>query len=344
MSLLLATEAASSGGPQDIGLAVPLWGWVAFVALIVGLLLVDLLVMNREAHVVGAGEAAVWSAIWISLGLAFSGVVYVLADNGATAVGQYLSGYLIEKSLSVDNLFVFVLIFGYFSVPDEYQHRVLFWGIFGALVFRGIFIAVGAVLLSQFSWVAYVFGGFLLLTGYKLATQEAIEVHPGDNPILKWFNRIAPVTDRFEGQRLTVTHEGRRMFTPLMAVLIVIETTDIVFAVDSIPAIFGVTDNAFLVFSSNAFALLGLRALYFLLADAVRRFRHLDTGVAVILGLVGVKLIVEEALAIHIATWIPLSVIAGVLGVAVYWSYRDPADPEVAVVSEGDDADASLHP
>ncbi len=337
MSPLLASEAASSSS-GSAGFQMPFWGWVAFVGLIVGLLLVDLLLVHRDAHVVGAKEAATWSAIWITLGVSFAGVIALVYDSGVTAAGQYLSGYLIEKSLSVDNLFVFVLIFSYFKVPDEYQHRVLFWGILGALVFRGIFIGLGAVLLSTFSWVAYLFGAFLLYTGYRLARQDTIEVHPDDNPLLNLFRRFGRTTDEYDGPHLITTRDGVRYLTPLFMVLLVVESTDVVFAVDSIPAIFGVTKDAFLVFSSNAFALLGLRALYFLLADAVRRFEHLDTGVAIILSLVGVKMIVEEAFGLHTPTWVPLIVIATVLGGAIWWSFRDEDEDGDGEDTGGSDA------
>ena len=318
--LVLATEA--SGQASAYSFHMPLWGWVAFIGVLVALLIADLKLIHSDAHVVGAREAAFWSAVWISLGLAFTGVVYVLyGDGGGTAAIDYLSGFLIEKSLSVDNLFVFVLIFQFFSVPAKYQHRVLFWGIFGAFVFRGIFIALGAVLLSRFSWIAYIFGAFLVFTAYRLATHE-MEVHPENNPVLKALRRFGRVTDEFHGQQLFTRKNGQLWATPLFAVLVVVETTDIIFAVDSIPAIFGVTKDPFLVFSSNAFALLGLRALYFLLADAVRRFEYLDAGVALILGLVGVKLIVEEAGLVHLPAWVNLAVILGILGGAVWLSIR----------------------
>ncbi|MBW3662976.1 MAG: TerC family protein [Actinobacteria bacterium] len=301
---------------------IPLWGWVLFVAVVVGLLLVDLLVLHRDAHVVRTREAALWSVIWIGLGLAFSGIVALIYTDAGRAVGEYLSGYLIEKSLSVDNLFVFVLIFAYFSVPDAYQHRVLFWGILGALVFRGVFIAVGAVLLARFSWVAYLFGAFLVFTGVRLATHDEVEVHPERNPVLKLLRHLFRITPDYEGQAMFVRREGALWATPLFAVLVVVESTDVVFAVDSIPAIFGVTRDPFLVFSSNAFALLGLRALYFLLASAVRRFRYLGPGVASVLVLVGIKLILEEATDVHFPAWQPLTIIALILGTSVWLSLR----------------------
>ena len=315
-SAILAASRTAGGGST---VSVP-W-WIGFVGLIVGLLVVDLVVVDREAHVVSSREAARWSAIWISLGVAFAAVFWFLYPNQPhVAAQQYLSGYLIEKSLSVDNLFVFILIFSYFKVPDEYQHRVLFWGIFGALMFRGGFIAVGSVLLSRFSWVAYVFGAFLVITGARMATQGEIEVHPEHNPVLNLLRRLFRITDDFAGPHLFTRRNGVLWATPLLAVLVVIETTDVVFAVDSIPAIFGVTRDPFIVFTSNAFALLGLRALYFLLASAVRRFRYLDAGVATVLVLVGAKMIVEEAFGLHLPEWVPLAGIFVVLGSAIVGS------------------------
>ncbi len=318
--MLLATEATSGA----ISSPVSFWAWVGFVALIFALLLFDLFVVHKDAHVVSAREAGIWSAIWIALGLAFSLVILFMYPDAIAGerTQEYLSGYLIEKSLSVDNLFVFVLIFGFFGVPSEYQHRVLFWGILGALVFRGIFIAIGAVLLAQFSWVAYVFGAFLVYTGVKIARHDEVEVHPERNPVLRLMRRIIRVTNDYDGQKLVTRREGALWATPLLAVLVVVETTDVIFAVDSIPAIFGITSDPFIVFTSNAFALLGLRALYFLLENAVRKFHYLGKGVAIILVLVGMKLIVEEATDIHLAAWIPLSLIGLVLGGAVWLSYR----------------------
>ncbi len=317
------------------------WVWVLFVAVLVVLLLLDLLVFHQEAHRVSTKEAAIASAAWIGLGLAFAVVMFFWF--GLDETQAYLTGYLIEKSLSVDNLFVFVLIFSYFKVPNKYQHRVLFWGILGAFVFRGLFIAAGAALLNRFSWIAFIFGAFLVFTAYKLATQEQIEVHPEDNPVLNFVRRFVPLTKDLRGQKMFVRDDGQVRATPLFAVLVVIETTDIIFAVDSIPAIFGVTRNAFTVFSSNAFALLGLRALYFLLADLVARFRYLDKGLALILGIIGVKLIYEELVhlhaegslpllpewaIIHIPAWAPLVLVAVVITVAVVASLRHPRTPE----------------
>lgn len=327
--------------------------WVAFVAALVGLLLVDLLVFHRDPHRVRTREAAIWSAIWIGLGLAFTAVI--AAVFGGAEAQNYVTGFLIEKSLSVDNLFVFVLIFGYFGVDAKYQHRVLFFGILGAFVFRGLFIAAGAALLNRFSWIAFVFGGFLVYTAWRLFHHEGVEVHPEANPVLNFLRRYVPITSDFHGQRFFVRPEevgagevsatertAAFMATPMLAVLVVIETTDIVFAVDSIPAIFAVTREPFIVFSSNAFALLGLRALYFLLADLVARFRYLDTGLAAILGIVGVKFIYEELVhqheqgtvplpewaITHIPPWAPLVLVAVILTIAVVASILRPVEDE----------------
>jgi tellurite resistance protein TerC len=313
------------------------YGWAAFLAGFVALLLVDLLVIQREPHKVETREAAVWSAIWIGLGLAFALVVW--ATLGQPAAQNYVAGYLIEKSLSVDNLFVFVIIFGYFRVPAAYQHRVLFWGILGALVFRGLFIALGVTLLNRFSWIAFLFGFFLVYTAYRLATRGGVEVDPRHNPVLKLLRRYLRVTKRFYGHRLLVRLRGRWTLTPLFAVLVVVETTDVVFAVDSIPAIFGVTRDPFVVFSSNAFALLGLRALYFVLADVMGRFHYLDDGLALILGIIGVKMIYEEivhlqeigaiellpqAWVVEIPSWAPLLLVVLCLGAAIALSLAYP--------------------
>src|SRR4029077_4549280 len=237
-----------------------------------------------------------------------------------------LAGYLIEKSLSVDNIFVFALIFGYFAVPARHQHRVLFWGVLGALVFRAIFISAGATLLEQFHWMIYVFGAFLVFTAVRMSLARTQHSDPGKNPVLRLMRRTVPMTETYAGPRFTVREAGRRLATPLLAVLVVVETTDIVFAVDSIPAIFAVTDDTFLVFTSNAFAILGLRALYFLLAGLIGRFRYLKMGLAVVLGFVGAKMLLTDV--VHIPIWISLVAIGCILGVAVVASLRATAEPE----------------
>jgi len=297
---------------------VPLWAWAAVSALIVGVLLADLLVFHRNAHEVSMREAAWSSAMWVALGVSFGGVIWATA--GGDRAGEYFAGYLIEKSLSVDNIFVFALLFSYFGVPAAYRHRLLFWGVLGALVFRGIFIAGGAALLDSFSWVIYLFGAFLIFTGVKMARHGDQEVHPERNPVLKLLRRVMPVTDEYEGTRFLVRRAGRIMATPMLAVLVAIETTDILFAVDSIPAIFAVTDEPFLVFTSNAFAILGLRALYFLLAGMIDRFVYLKYGLAAILVFVGVKMVIVDVW--HIPIVLSLAVIAFVLSLSVVLSLR----------------------
>ena len=290
-----------------------MWVWAAFVAFIVAMLLVDLFVLHRDAHEVSLREAAIWSVVWIAMGLAFGAVIW--AWKGSDAGGEYLAGYLIERALSIDNIFVFALIFTYFGVPAAYQHRVLFWGIFGALVFRAVFIGAGAALLDNFHWMIYVFGGFLVLTGVKMLRQKHADVDPAKNPVLRLLRRVMPITDGYRGQKLMVREAGRRFATPLLAVLVVIETSDILFAVDSIPAIFAVTTDSFLVFSSNAFAILGLRAMYFLLAGMMDRFVHLNAGLAAVLVFVGVKMLLTDVY--HLPIWLSLGVIALLIGGSV---------------------------
>jgi len=302
---------------------VPLYVWAATVGAIGAMLALDLLVLHRDAHEVSMREAALTSAMWVALGVLFGVGVWLVA--GGEHAGEYFAGYLIEKSLSVDNIFVFALIFGYFAVPAKYQHRVLFWGVVGALVMRAGFIAAGATLLDRFSWTVYVFGAFLVVTGVRMARQRDEDVDPSRNPILRLLRRRVPMTDGYEGQRFLVRRPGRSLATPLLAVLVVVETTDVVFAVDSIPAIFAVTDEPFLIFTSNAFAILGLRALYFLLAGMITRFAYLKLGLAAVLAFVGVKLLLTHV--VHVPIWLSLGVIAAVLGIALVASLvRPPKD------------------
>ena len=299
---------------------VPLFVWAATLGAIGAVLALDLLVLHRDAHEVSMREAALTSAMWVTLGVLFGVGVWAVA--GGDRAGEYFAGYLIEKSLSVDNIFVFALIFGYFAVPARYQHRVLFWGVVGALVMRAGFIAAGATLLDRFSWTVYVFGAFLLVTGVRMARQRDQHVDPGRNPLLRLLRRRVPMTDGYEGQRFLVRRAGRLLATPMLAVLLVVETTDVVFAVDSIPAIFAVTDEPFLVFTSNAFAILGLRALYFLLAGMITRFAYLKLGLAAVLAFVGVKLVLTHV--VHLPIWLSLGVIAGILGTALVASLVRP--------------------
>ena len=308
---LLASEASSSENFASFD--VPIGIWIGFVAVISALLIVDLLLVHRTAHVITTKEAAIESAIWIALGISFTLVMWWW--HGGDAAGEYISGYLIEKSLSVDNVFVWALIMSYFAVPREYQFRVLFWGVFGALVLRFVFIFAGVELLNRFEWMLYVFGGFLIVTAIRLLRQNDEEVHPDNNPVLKLVRKVVPSTTRYDGQNLFTRIDGKKLATPLLAVLVVIETSDVVFAVDSIPAILAVSREQFIVFSSNAFAILGLRSLYFLLADLRDRFTYLQQGLAVILAFVGIKMILANQF--HIDTVYSLGFIAVVLAGAI---------------------------
>jgi len=294
------------------------WAWVGLFALIGGLLLVDLLVFHRRAHAVGTKEAAIESSIWIAIGLAFG--LVVLGLYGAQASGEYYAGYLIEKSLSIDNVFVWALIFSYFAVPRKFQHRVLFWGIFGALLMRLVFIFAGVALLDRFDWLLFVFGAFLIFTGVRLVRKQDEAVHPENNPVLKLVRKVVPSTTEYDGQKLFTKRNAKRLATPLFAVLVLIETTDVVFAVDSVPAVLAVSREQYIVFASNAFAILGLRALYFLLADWHDRFEYLQQGLAVILVYVGIKMIVSHWY--HVNTVISLAFIGFILVMSILLSLR----------------------
>ena len=298
--------------------------WVGFTVLVLVLLFLDLGVFHREARAVSRKEAGIWSIVWIGLSLIFNAGIYY--TSGAEPALEFLAGYLIEKSLSVDNIFVFLLIFSYFSVPLVYQHRILFWGILGALVMRGIFIAVGATLLHHFHWVMYLFGIFLIFTGIKMAISEDTESDPEDNPAIKLLRRFIPVTDKYEGQRFFVRHKEKILATPLFVVLISVESTDLIFAVDSIPAIFAVTNDPFIVYTSNIFAILGLRALYFLIAGVLDLFVYLRYGLGIVLSFVGVKMVLFEVYKIPIG--LSLGVITLVLTVTIVVSLLFPPKQE----------------
>ncbi|SEF20098.1 tellurite resistance protein TerC [Amycolatopsis pretoriensis] len=293
-------------------MTVPFWAWAAVLGVILLMLAVDLFA-HRKAHVVGVREALVWSGVWVTLGVAFGVVIWQVW--GAEFAGQYFAGYVIEKSLAVDNVFVFAIIFGYFAVPREHQHRILFYGVLGALVFRAVFIAAGSALLASFAWILYVFGAFLVLTGVRMALHRAGPADYSQNVVLRAFRRLVPSTDVPHGGKFLVREAGRWVATPLLAVLVLIEVTDVVFAVDSIPAIFAVTQEPFLVFTSNAFAILGLRALYFLLADLMHRFVYLKLGLALVLVWVGVKMLLLEIW--KIPTGLSLGVVGAILATAV---------------------------
>lgn len=319
LATTLATAAATAGDAKArfADLDIHLWAWGALIGAIVVMLVVDLLLVHRTAHVISIKEAAIESAVWISIGLIFG--LILIAWQGGQAGGEYYAGFLIEKSLSIDNVFVWAVIFSFFAVPQEYQFRVLFWGIFGALVLRAIFIFAGVSLIERFDWVLYVFGAFLLYTAFKIARHDENEqVDYNNNIAMRAVRRIVPTTDRYDGQKLFTRQDAKRMATPLFAVLVLIEFTDVVFAVDSVPAILAVSREPFIVFASNAFAILGLRSLYFLLGGMQGKFRYLNVGLGVILAFVGVKmLLVGEPFEVHMPTWLSLSVIFGVLAVTV---------------------------
>jgi tellurite resistance protein TerC len=310
-----------------------MWGWIGFNAVVLTLIAVDLLVFHRRPRHVSLKEAAAWSGLWIGLSLTFS--LFVFRFMGKTSGLEFLTGYLIEYALSVDNIFVFVLIFGYFRIPMEYQHRVLLWGIMGALILRGAMIGAGAVLVSRFEWILYVFGAFLVFTGVRMAMQKAdAQYDPEDNPMLRLVRRMIPVTSEYHGQKFFVRAPDaagtvRLMATPLFIVLILVETTDVIFATDSIPAIFAITRDPFIVYTSNVCAVLGLRALYFLLAGIVDKFHFLKVGLSVVLIFIGLKMLGESF--VHIPIGVSLGVVALILVVSVVASLRWPRHDEPAI-------------
>jgi tellurite resistance protein TerC len=299
---------------------VELWIWIAFGAFVVAMLALDLLAFGRRGEVVSFRRAVTWSVGWTLLGLAFAPVLWVW--QGGAFAEEYLAGFLIEKSLSIDNLFVFALIFAYFNVPAAHQRRVIFWGIVGAIVLRAIFIAAGAALLDAFHFTIYVFGAFLVLTGIRMARHSEVEIHPERNPVLRVLGRVLPLTTRFHGDRLTVREDGRRVATPLFGALVLVATFDVVFAVDSIPAIFAVTREVFLVYAANAFSLLGLAALYFVLAGMMGKFRYLNLGLAVVLVFVGGKMLLSDVFKVPV--YVSLAVIVVTLAAAAIGSVLRP--------------------
>ena len=308
------------------------WIWVGFITLILALLALDLGVLNRKAHVIKTREALVWTAFWIFLALVFNGVIYFMYENhwlgiglhtggessGADAAMKYFTGYVVEKSLSLDNIFVIAVIFNYFSVPGVFQHRVLFWGILGALILRGAMIAAGAALIHRFHWVIYIFGALLIATAVKMLLSKDEKIEPDRNPLVRLARRFYPVTPGFEGQHFFSRVDGERAITPLFLVLLVVESTDVLFAVDSIPAIFAITTDPFIVFTSNVFAILGLRSLYFALASVMDKFRYLKVSLMLVLVYVGMKMLLSGYFIIP--TPISLAVICGILTTGIVTS------------------------
>jgi tellurite resistance protein TerC len=315
--------AASSGSDHIPGgdLHVPAWAWIATIGAIIVMVAADLLILRRQEREVTLRSASLGTAVWVAIGLAFAVIIWVTLGGAAT--GQYLTGYVIEESLSVDNVFVWAVIFGFFAVPSAYHRRVLFWGIFGALVFRAVFIFAGVALLDRFSWIEIVFGAFLVITAWRIAFHDETEIDPEHNPVFRLARRIVPVTDGYRGQHMFVRENGKRFATPLFLVLIFVELTDVVFAVDSVPAVLAVSRSQFIVFTSNAFAILGLRAIYFLLAGAKDALVHLNVGLGVILAFVGMKMLVSRWL--HINTYLSLAVILAILAITVVASLRTNA-------------------
>jgi tellurite resistance protein TerC len=310
---------------EDVG--TPLQ-WSFFFVLIFGLLALDLGVFNRREHRIGLREAFFWSVVWTVIALIFNYWIHYRfgAQPGLGKIGlEFLTAYVIERSLSFDNIFVFIVIFNYFAVPAEHQHRVLFWGILGALISRGAFIYMGAELLERYAWMIFVFGGFLVYTGVKILVQKETEVHPERNPVVKLFQRFVPLTARYHGKRFFVREDGRFKATPLMLVLVVVEATDVVFAVDSIPAVFGITDNIFIVFTSNIFAILGLRALYFLLAGLMHKFRYLGFGLGLVLVFVGAKMVLHKWAEEYVPVELSLGIVLTILTVAIVVSLLRPS-------------------
>ena len=295
----------------------PTWAWVGFTALVVLLLVLDLFAFARGSREISFRRATALSVFWIAVALIFGVAVWVVA--GPQRGGEYFAGYIIEKSLSVDNVFVFALIFSYFAVPARYQYKVLFWGVVGALVLRGVFVLAGAGLLERYDWMIYVFGVFLIYTGIRMALHRDAKVHPERNPLLRLLRRLVPMTQDFEGEGFFVRRgpgRGKRYATPLLAVIVVVMTTDVVFAVDSIPAIFAITSSTFVVWTANAFAVLGLRPLYFMLAGMIERFVYLQAGLSVVLVFVGLKFVISDLVG-KVPIWVSLPFIATVVAASI---------------------------
>lgn len=305
-------------------MTIELWMWASVLGLILVMLMVDLFA-HRKAHEISVKEAALWSAFWVATGIGFGALIW--AQFGAEYGQQYFAGFLIEKSLAVDNVFIWAIIFTTFAVPRKYQHRVLFLGVLGALVFRGIFIAAGSVIIERFDWVLYLFAAFLVFTGIQMLRKRDSHDDPSQSAFFRWFSKAVPSTKEYDGQKLFTKKNGVRLATPLLMVLVLIEVTDIIFAVDSIPAIFAVTSEPFLVFTANAFAILGLRAMYFLLADMMHRFVYLKLGLALVLVWVGIKMGLHGI--VKIPTPISLGVIILILAVAIIASFRVTRNAEL---------------
>src|SRR5687767_13108182 len=312
------------------------WLWLGFSIFIVAMLSLDLGLFNRKAHSIKYREAWIWSGVWVTLALIFAGLVFYY--QGSQRGLEFLTGYLIELSLSVDNLFVFLLIFSYFKVPAKYQHRVLFWGVLGALIMRMTMIAIGATLVERFHWVLYIFGAFLIYTGFKMLTQNEAQANPEDNALVRFATRLVPITRQYEGEKFFTVVNGKKMGTLLLLVLVIVEVSDLVFAVDSIPAIFGITTDPFIVYTSNVFAILGLRTFYFLLAGVVEKFHYLKIGLSIVLTFVGVKMLTEGFVHDYLSKGniilVSLGVVITVLAASVVASLVWPKEAETNIEVE----------
>ena len=322
---------------EAMGSSTPLW--IGFAIFILFMLSLDLGLFNRRAHSVTYREATTWSAVWLTLAITFAGIVFW--QQGTQKGLEFVTGYLIELSLSIDNLFVFLLIFSYFKVPNKYQHRVLFWGVLGALVMRLTMIFIGATLIQRFEWIIYIFGAFLVYTGFKMFRQEDTEIQPENNPLVRIVTRFVPIARHYEEEKFFTRSNGRLTGTLLLLVLVIVEVTDLVFAVDSIPAIFAITTDTFIVYTSNVFAILGLRSMYFLLAGVVEKFHYLKTGLAIVLTFIGAKMLVVAA-GVHIPIWLSLTVVAVVLlgsvAASLIWSKDTSLTIEVDLPADYDGA------
>lgn len=304
--------------------------WVLFTLFIIIMLAIDLGIFNRKAHEVSVREALAWSGVWVALALAFNAGVYFW--KGPEVAVQFFTGYIVEKSLSVDNIFVFLQVFAYFSVPAIYQHKILFWGVLGAIIMRAIFIFLGVALITKFHWIIYIFGAFLIITGIKMAFSKNKEIHPEKNPVIKLLKRFIPLSHDYEDGRFFVKRNGVMLATPLALVLIVIETTDVIFAVDSIPAILAITTDPFIVYSSNLFAIMGLRAMFFALAGVIKRFHYIHYGLAAILSFVGVKMLISEFY--KFPSMAALAVIAAILAASMIASLIWARPEDLSGISE----------
>ena len=304
-----------------------LWLWIGFNVFVLIMLALDLGVFHRKTHVVTLKESVTWTAVWVVMALLFNlGIAHFMGNEKGL---EFFTGYVIEKSLSVDNVFIFALLFSYFAVPALYQHKVLFWGVFGALVMRAIMIALGAKLIAEFAWIIYVFGAFLVLTGVKMIVKREEEIHPERNPVVRFFKRYIPTTSDFRGDKFFVRENGVLMATPLFVVLILVEISDLIFAVDSIPAIFAVTKDPFIVYTSNVFAILGLRSLYFALAGVLDKFHYLKVGLGVVLSFVGVKMLLAHStwkIDTHISLGVIIVVLAASVVASLVWPKKSAVD------------------